>query len=245
MQENYLVKENKQIAKDTYRLLLVGNTKKIKKPGQFVNIKIPGFYLRRPISVSNWNEAELTLIYKILGEGTRKLAEVSVNTTLDVLSGLGNGFSLPKEKEKKVVLIGGGVGIPPLYGLAKFLLKNNYTPEVILGCNTKEELFLVEEFRALGLTVHLCTMDGSAGTKGVVTDVMRAQDLCDAYFYACGPMGMLKAIYALSTAAGEFSLEERMGCGFGACMGCSIETTKGAMRICKEGPVFQKEVLLW
>lgn len=240
----FTVKENMQIARDVYRMVLLGDTSSIRAPGQFINIKIPGFYLRRPISVCDWTDTEITIVYKVLGEGTAIMAEIAPDTQLDILTGLGNGFNAFRAKER-AVLIGGGVGIPPLYGLAKKLAERDIQIDVALGCNNKDDLFLIEEFEDLGVTVHIATMDGSIGMKGLITDLLAADKLTDTYYYACGPLGMLKAVHKLCSADGQLSLEERMGCGFGACMGCSIITTKGSKRVCKEGPVFVKEELLW
>ena len=234
-QSLFKVIENKQIAKNTYEMVLSGDTTNC-KPGQFVNIQIKGKYLRRPISVCNAENGKLTLIYKVVGSGTSEMATYT-NETLDVLHYLGNGYNLEKAGNSPV-LIGGGAGIPPLYMLAKELIKDGKEVQVILGFNSKEEIFYVEEFKALGAKVYVTTVDGSEGIKGFVTDALKEIDYT--YFYTCGPEPMLKAIFKASTTEGQMSFEERMGCGFGACMGCSCKTITGYKRICKDGPVLEK-----
>lgn len=231
---------NKQIAKNTYEMVLFGDTTNC-KPGQFVNIQIKGKYLRRPISVCNAENGKLTLIYKVVGSGTSEMATYT-NETLDVLYYLGNGYNLEKAGNSPV-LIGGGAGIPPLYMLAKELVKDGKEVQVILGFNSKEEIFYVEEFKALGAKVYVTTVDGSEGIKGFVTDALKEIDYT--YFYTCGPEPMLKAIFKASTTEGQMSFEERMGCGFGACMGCSCKTITGYKRICKDGPVLEKGEIIW
>ncbi len=239
----YKIVENVNIAKDVYKMVLEGDTKFITAAGQFINIQIEGFYLRRPISVCDYDEKTITIIYKIFGNGTDKLSTMKEGETLDILTGLGNGFNTNCDGEKPL-LIGGGVGVPPMYRLCKELIKNGKKPIVVFGFASKEDIFYEEEFKKLGVDVYVATVDGSYGTKGFVTDVING--LNDyTYYYACGPMGMLKAIYAGIGVDGQLSLEERMGCGFGACMGCSIQTKNGTKRVCKEGPVFKKEELLW
>lgn len=236
----FKVIENENIAKSVYRMVLEGNTEALTRPGQFINIHIDGFYLRRPISVCDYDKETITIIYKVVGKGTEKMALMGNGDTLDVLTGLGNGFDITKSGDKPL-LIGGGVGVPPLYKLAKELKGKDIT--VIIGFNTKEEVFYKEEFEKLGAKVFVTTADGSEGVKGFVTDAM---DKCDyTYIYTCGPEPMLKAIYEKSSTSGEFSFEERMGCGFGACMGCSCKTKYGNKRICKEGPVLVKEEIIW
>lgn len=231
---------NKQIAKNTYEMVLSGDTTNC-KPGQFVNIQIKGKYLRRPISVCNAENGKLTLIYKVVGSGTSEMATYT-NETLDVLHYLGNGYNLEKAGNSPV-LIGGGAGIPPLYMLAKELIKDGKEVQVILGFNSKEEIFYVDEFKALGAKVYVTTVDGSEGIKGFVTDALKEIDYT--YFYTCGPEPMLKAIFKASTTEGQMSFEERMGCGFGACMGCSCKTITGYKRICKDGPVLEKGEIIW
>ncbi|MBR3738676.1 MAG: dihydroorotate dehydrogenase electron transfer subunit [Eubacterium sp.] len=233
--------ENVNIAKDVYKMLLEGDTSKITAPGQFVNIRLEGKFLRRPISVCDCEENRLTLIYKVVGEGTEQMSRMQQGTTLDILTGLGNGYDI--SKSKKPLLIGGGVGVPPLYYLAKKLIENSQKPSVILGFNTAEEVFLEDEFRALGCEVFVSTVDGSRGIKGFVTDVMG--DIEYDYFYTCGPMPMFRAIEKTAKTSGQYSFEERMGCGFGACMGCSCKTKNGFKRICKDGPVLEREEILW
>ena len=243
-QTTLTVTENTRLADGIYRLRLAGDTSAITAPGQFVNLKLSGFFLRRPISVCDWSDGELTLIYKVLGHGTEAMTGMAPGTELDVLTGLGNGYDTAKAGNMPL-LIGGGAGVPPLYGLLRHLKKENPKCEakVILGFNTQDEIFYKEEFEALGAEVFLTTADGSAGTKGFVTDVMKA--LTYSYFYACGPEAMLKAIDAEAKTSGQLSFEERMGCGFGACMGCSCRTKYGNKRICKEGPVLEREEIIW
>ncbi len=233
--------ENKKIAKDVYKMKLEGDTSKITAPGQFVNIKLDGRFLRRPISVCDCEDNTLSLIYKVVGEGTEQMSEMQQGEELDILTGLGNGYDI--SKSKKPLLIGGGVGVPPLYLLAKKLIADSQKPTVILGFNTKDEVFLEDEFKALGCKTLVTTVDGSCGIKGFVTDAMSSVDYD--YFYTCGPMPMFKAIEAAAKTSGQFSFEERMGCGFGACMGCSCKTKNGYKRICKDGPVLEREEIVW
>lgn len=229
---------NTALTRDVYRMVLSGDTSAITAPGQFVEIALPGKFLRRPISVSDWGENSLTLIYKVVGHGTEQMAGLPAGTKLDILTGLGNGYDTAKSGDNPV-LVGGGVGVPPLYGLCKTLLRQGKHPRVVLGFNKASEIFLADEFRALGVEVSIATADGSVGTKGFVTDVLKV--LPYSYFYACGPMPMFKAMEHVVTTGGQYSMEERMGCGFGACMGCSIQTKSGAKRVCKDGPVFPRE----
>ncbi len=223
-------------------MTLLGDTSAITKRGQFVNIKIDGLFLRRPISVCDCEEGKLTLIYKVVGEGTKLLSTYKPQTKLDILTGLGNGYDTAPSGDEPL-LLGGGVGVPPLYGLCRELVAEGKKPTVILGFNGKEDVFFEEEFRALGARVIVTTADGSYGLRGFVTDAMA--DLSYTYFYTCGPEPMLKAVFAKTETQGQFSFEERMGCGFGACMGCSCKTVTGYKRICKEGPVLTKEEILW
>ena len=232
---------NKKIAKDVYKMELFGDVTAITAPGQFVNIKIDGLFLRRPISVCNCENNTLTLIYKVVGKGTEILANMQ-DGELDVLVGLGNGYDVSLSGDNPV-LLGGGVGVPPLYMLAKQLINNGKNVTVVLGFNTKDEIFYEKEFQQLGANVIVTTVDSSYGTKGFVTDAVKNLDY--SYFYTCGPEPMLKAIYKTMNTSGQFSFEERMGCGFGACMGCSCKTITGYKRICKEGPVLKKEEILW
>ena len=232
------ISSNQALTRDVYKMVLRGNTSGITNPGQFVEIALPGKFLRRPISVNDWDADSLTLIYKVVGQGTEQMAQLPVGTKLDVLTGLGNGYDTARSGDKPV-LVGGGVGVPPLYALCKKLLAEEKHPSVVLGFNKESEIFLKEEFEALGVPVSIATADGSVGTKGFVTDVLRGLDY--SYFYACGPMPMFRAMEQVVKTSGEYSFEERMGCGFGACMGCSIQTKSGAKRVCKDGPVFIRE----
>lgn len=233
---------NERIAKNTYKMLLSGNTED-GRPGQFVNIKIDGFFLRRPISVCDIEENTLTLIYKTVGAGTDKLSGTEKGEKLDILAFLGNGYDLSKSGEAPL-LIGGGVGVPPLFLLAKKLVKEGKKPTAILGFNSADEIFLKDEFEAIGVKTFIATADGSVGTRGFVTDVMKNTDIYT-YFYTCGPEPMLRAVYNESKTDGEFSFEERMGCGFGACVGCTCKTKYGNKRICRDGPVLSKEEIIW
>ena len=234
--------ENRKLAEGIYRLRLSGDTSEITAPGQFVNLKLDGCFLRRPISVCDWADGEMTLIYKVLGHGTEAMTAYPTGKKLDVLTGLGNGYDLTRCGDHPL-LIGGGVGIPPLYGLAKRLTAAGKHPSAVLGFNSISDSFYIEEFKALSLPVHAASVDGSIGIKGFVTDAMAG--LTYDYFYTCGPEAMLKAVYKATNTRGQFSFEERMGCGFGACMGCSCKTVTGYKRICKDGPVLRKEELLW
>ena len=237
----FTVISNKNIAKNTYECVLEGDISDITASGQFVNIKLDGFYLRRPISVCDADGGKLTLIYKVVGKGTQKMAEMTGGEKLLVLTGLGNGYDLSKSGDKPL-LIGGGAGVPPMYMLCKKLVAEGKKPSVILGFGAKDEVFYKEEFEKLGAKTYVTTVDGSEGVKGFVTDAM---DIDYTYFYTCGPEPMLKAIYDKSVTSGQFSFEERMGCGFGACMGCSCKTKYGNKRICKDGPVLVKEEIIW
>lgn len=239
-QGNYIVKENTRLTENVCRMVLEGDTAGI-RPGQFIEIKIDGFFLRRPISVCDADEQTVTIIYKTVGEGTKAMSLIKEGS-LDVLTQLGNGYDLSLSGDAPV-LIGGGVGVPPLYMTAKELIRQGKKVTVILGFNTEDEIFYEEEFRALGADVYVTTVDGSYGIKGFVTEALKQAEYT--YFYTCGPLPMLKSVYMNTVTEGQFSLEERMGCGFGACMGCSIETKDGKKRICKEGPVFRKEELAW
>ena len=233
---------NKEIAKNTYECVLAGDISDITAPGQFVNVKLDGFYLRRPISVCDAEDGKLTLIYKTVGEGTAKMAKTEPGAEWLTLTGLGNGYDTSVSGEKPL-LIGGGAGVPPMYMLCKKLISEGKAPIVILGFNTECEVFYKEEFEALGAKVIIATADGSVGVRGFVTDAMAGLDYT--YFYTCGPEPMLKAIYNASKSSGQFSFEERMGCGFGACMGCSCKTKYGNKRICRDGPVLVKEEIIW
>lgn len=242
IQAIYRIKSNERLTETVYKMVLEGDTSSFTKPGQFINIKIDGFYLRRPISVCDWEDGLLTIVYKVVGKGTEVMCQLGSGTHLDCLVGLGNGFA-PENAGDSPLLIGGGVGIPPLYGLCKALIKQGVKPTVILGFNTKNEIFLEDDFKALGAEVHVTTVDGSYGVKGFVTDAMKT--LSYSYFYTCGPMPMFLAIENAAKTSGQYSFEERMGCGFGACMGCSCKTKYGNKRICKDGPVLEREEIIW
>ena len=233
--------ENVALTDSIMRMQLRGDTSDVTSSGQFINIKLDGLYLRRPISVCDCVDDVITIIYKVVGKGTEQMRSMQ-GGTLDVLTGLGNGYDTPASGDRPL-LLGGGVGVPPLYMLAKKLIAEGKTVSVILGFNTKAEVFYEEEFRALGADVTVTTVDGSYGVQGFVTDAMRGMDYT--YFYTCGPEPMLKAIYNTSVTSGQLSFEERMGCGFGACMGCSCKTLYGNKRICKDGPVLTKEEIIW
>lgn len=235
---------NRALTPLIYEMRLKGDTSAITRPGQFVELSIEGLFLRRPISVCNYDEGELTLVYKVVGKGTAEMAAMQVGRKVDVLTGLGNGFNADAECQR-ALLVGGGVGVPPLYRLARELLAKGREVTVVLGFNTAAELFYEEEFKALGVNLVVATVDGSKGVKGFVTDAIRESGVTFDYFYSCGPLPMLKALSQSVATDGELSLEERMGCGFGICMGCSIQTASGAKRVCKEGPVFKKEEILW
>ena len=238
-QRLFEIKSNEQIAKNVYRMQLAGDTAGI-LPGQFVNIRVAGQFLRRPISVCNIEEGVLTIIYKVVGVGTEAMSHLPIGTQLDVLTILGNGYDLMKAGDQPL-LVGGGVGVPPMYMLARQLREMGKEVKVILGFNTQDEVFYEEEFRALGCDVTVTTVDGSHGVKGFVTNAMDGQQ---SYYYTCGPLPMIKALINTLGTKGEVSMEERMGCGFGACMGCTIQTTQGPKRVCKEGPVFAASELL-
>ncbi len=234
------VADNRLIARDVWELTLLGDTSSIRHPGQFVDIRLHGLFLRRPISVCTWDEQSMRLIYKVVGKGTASLSQCIKGDRLDMLTGLGNGFSIEPARKKRIALIGGGVGVPPLYGLMQKLQGEDV--HCVLGFNTADDVFYVKEFEALGARVTVTTMDGSHGMKGVVTDVLKQINYD--YYFACGPEPMLGAVHRLG-GEGQLSFEARMGCGFGACMGCSCKTIAGSKRICLEGPVMESgEVVL-
>ena len=237
----FKVIENIPLNKNVYKMTLSGDVSEITASGQFVNIQLDGFYLRRPISVCDYSDGTLTLIYKVVGGGTEYMSKLGSGAELDILTGLGNGYDTSPSGEKPL-LLGGGVGVPPLYNLAKKLIEEGKSVSVVLGFNTKDEVFYEDEFRTLGASVTVATADGSYGVKGFVTDAMPENYT---YFYTCGPEPMLKAVYKAAKTSGQMSFEERMGCGFGACMGCSCKTLTGYKRICKDGPVMKKEEILW
>lgn len=232
---------NEKLTDNVFKMVLVGDTSDITACGQFINIQLDGLYLRRPISVCDCDDTSVTIIYKVVGKGTEQMSEMTAGETLDVLTGLGNGYDLSLSGDRPV-LLGGGVGVPPLYMLAKELKKQGKDVSVILGFNTASEVFYEDEFKALGCDVTVTTVDGTHGVKGFVTNAYPENYT---YFYTCGPEPMLKAIYKTAVTSGQMSFEERMGCGFGACMGCSCKTIAGYKRICKDGPVMLKEEILW
>ena len=241
-QSIFEVKANIKIAENTYKMVLGGDCSGITAAGQFVNIKLDGFFLRRPISVCDYDDNELTLIYKVVGKGTEYMAELGAGEKLDILTGLGNGYDLSKSGNEPV-LIGGGAGVPPMYNLCRKLVAEGKKPQVILGFNKENEVFFENGFKALGAEVTVTTADGSYGMKGFVTDALK--NMKYTYIYSCGPEPMLKAIYNTAETSGQLSFEERMGCGFGACMGCSCATKYGNKRICKDGPVLEMEEIIW
>ena len=240
-QSIFEILSNTALTDSVYKMVLSGDTSAITNCGQFVNIQLSGMFLRRPISVCDYDDKTLTIVYKVVGKGTEAMSAMKAGTKLDILTGLGNGYDLSLAGDKPV-LLGGGVGVPPMYNLAKKLIAMGKEVKVILGFNVKSEIFYEEEFKALGCDVTVTTVDGSYGVKGFVTDALPENYT---YFYTCGPEPMLKAVYRASKTSGQMSFEERMGCGFGACMGCSCKTLTGYKRICKEGPVMKKEEILW
>ncbi len=237
----FTVAANEPAAPGTYRMLLNGDTGAITRPGQFVNIRLDGFFLRRPISVSDWDDGLLCIIYKVVGRGTAYMSSLLPGARLDILTGLGNGFDVSKSGSSPL-LVGGGAGVAPMYALARVLLSRGTAVHMIAGFNTAGEIYLKDEFEALGAELTITTADGSFGRKGFATDAM---DCRHSYVYACGPEPMLKAVCNASAADGQYSFEERMGCGFGACMGCTCKTKYGSKRICKDGPVLEKEEIVW
>ena len=241
-QSIFTIKENRALTDLVWLMRLEGDTSDVTAAGQFVNIQLDGLYLRRPISVFDCEEGLLSIIYKVVGKGTEQMTTLPVGTELDILTGLGNGYDLAKVGEKPV-LVGGGVGVPPMYYLAKKLIAAGKKPEIVVGFNTASEIFGVEFFEALGLNVTVTTVDGSRGIKGFVTNALETLDYD--YICTCGPEPMLKALYRATECSGQYSFEERMGCGFGACMGCSCKTVTGYKRICKDGPILEKEEILW
>ena len=240
----YTILSNEPLTPAVYRMVLEGDTQYITRSGQFINIELEGKFLRRPISVSDYDQKSITIIYKVVGRGTEQMKGMVAGQKLDILTGLGNGF-YTENSGARPLLVGGGVGVPPMYNLCKRLLSEGKRPMVIIGFNTKEEVFYYEEFKALGVEVYCSTADGSFGTKGFVTDVIRGEGLEFDYLYTCGPLPMLKALYDATAVDGEYSFEERMGCGFGACMGCTCKTKYGNKRICKDGPVLKRDEIIW
>lgn len=241
MQGIYTIDSNRPLTVDVYEMRLIGDTSAVAAPGQFINIRLNGLFLRRPVSICDWDGSGLTIIYKVVGKGTTVLAGMRPGQQLDALCGLGNGFDVAKCGLKTLV-VGGGVGVPPMFGLAKTLCNAGKKPVAVLGFNKKEEIFYEAEFQALGVETIVTTVDGSYGRKGFVTDTFPAEY---DFFCACGPLPMLKAVYSTSVTSGLMSFEERMGCGFGACMGCTCKTKYGNKRICKDGPVLVKEEIIW
>ena len=241
-QQMVTIRSNEALTDQVWRMVVAADTSAITAPGQFVNLQLDGLYLRRPISICDWDENSITLVYKIVGEGTQKMSTLLPGAELDVLVGLGNGYDTGKSGDTPL-LIGGGVGVPPMYGLCKKLVAEGKHPTVILGFNTASEIFYAQEFAALGVRVLVATADGSYGIRGFVTDAMA--DVEYTYFFTCGPMPMFRAVNAAAKTSGQFSFEERMGCGFGACMGCSCKTKYGNKRICRDGPVLEKEEIIW
>ena len=240
-QQILTITENVPVTRSVYRMTLRGESLEVQRPGGFVNIRLEGLFLRRPISVFDSEEGRLTILYKVVGRGTERMAGLPAGEKLDVLTGLGNGYDLSKAGDAPL-LLGGGVGVPPLYLLAKMLRAEGKNVTAVLGFNTAEEVFGREDFEALGCAVTVTTADGSLGVKGFVTDALPESY---SYFYTCGPEPMLRAVYRATKTSGQFSFEERMGCGFGACMGCSCRTITGNKRICREGPVLEKEEIIW
>lgn len=240
----YTVVDNRWIGTNTMMMILEGATERFSAPGQFINIAVPGFTLRRPISVCDIEGDYITIVYDVVGHGTEALSEMEAGRKLDILPALGNGFDMSKCGERPV-LLGGGVGCPPIYSLAKNLLSIDVLPTVVLGFNTDERMIMIEQFENLDIPFYVATVDGSYGTQGFVTDVIAREALNPDYFYACGPLPMLRALCTQLDIPGQVSLEARMACGFGVCMCCSLETRRGPKRICKDGPVFDKEDLIW
>lgn len=239
----FTLEHTEQLTADTYELVLSGDTSAITRPGQFVNIELPGKFLRRPISICSWTDGTLLLLVRVMGEGSKQLVRCVPGTELDVLAGLGNGFDWEMHG-KKPILIGGGIGLAPLYGLALRLIAAGIIPTVAMGFRTGKDAFYVPEFSALGCQIFVATEDGSLGTRGYVTDLISRTD-CD-YGFVCGPTPMLQAVHTLpQLTGGQFSFEARMGCGFGACMGCTVPVVGGTKRICKDGPILYKEEILW
>ena len=238
----FRITSNEKIARDIFKMTIAGDTSAITAPGQFVNIKLDGFFLRRPISVCDCVGENLTLIYKTVGNGTERMSRMAAGESLDLLTGLGNGYNT-KASGGNPLLVGGGVGVPPMYMLCKKLVAEGKKVTVVLGFNSKDDVFYEDEFRALGADVHIATADGTYGIKGFVTDVIK--NLQYTFFYTCGPEPMFRAMHKMMKTPGQYSFEERMGCGFGACMGCSCKTLTGNKRICKEGPVMESEEIIW
>lgn len=244
-QDIFKVITNEALTSSVYKMVLEGDTRYITAPGQFVNIRLDGRFLRRPISVCDWKEGSLTIIYKVVGDGTRQMSAMRAGDELDLLTGLGNGFDTSVPRMRHPLLVGGGVGVPPMYALAKKLIAEGCRSTMIMGFNTADEVFYYEEFKALGIDVFVTTVDGTGGIKGFVTDAMEQCGILYDYYYCCGPEPMLRALHKGALTGGQLSFEERMGCGFGACMGCTCKTIAGYKRICKDGPVMLKEDIVF
>ena len=242
LQSLFEIKSNVKIARDVYKMILAGDTSHITAPGQFINIKIDGKFLRRPISVCDYDNNTVTIIYKVVGEGTELLSSYENGKKLDILTGLGNGYDTSKSGDTPL-LIGGGVGVPPMFNLAKKLIAEGKKVSVVLGFNSSADVFYEDEFKNIGASVTVTTADGTQGLRGFVTDAMANLDY--SYFYTCGPEVMFRAIEKIAKTSGQYSFEERMGCGFGACLGCSCKTYYGNKRICKDGPVLEREEIIW
>ena len=240
----YKIASNEPLTPAVYRMVLEGDTQYITRSGQFINIELEGKFLRRPISVADYDATSITIIYKVVGSGTEQMKGLKGGAELDILTGLGNGFDTDNASTKPL-LVGGGVGVPPMYNLCKRLIAEGKQPRVIIGFNTASEVFYLEEFRVLGVEVYCATADGTMGDKGFVTDVIRQRAVEFDYLYTCGPLPMLKALYDATEVDGQYSFEERMGCGFGACMGCTCKTKYGNKRICKDGPILKREEIIW
>jgi 2-polyprenylphenol hydroxylase and related flavodoxin oxidoreductases len=233
------IASNVSVARDVFRMELSGDTRSISASGQFVNVELTGRFLRRPFSICDWDNGKVKLLYKIVGEGTEQLSHMTAGARLNLLIGLGNGFDASQGGDTPT-LVGGGLGAVPLPALAKALLRRGAQPRAYLGFASAEDVVLMHELQTLGVETHVATVDGSAGHRGFITDLLPE----GAYVFACGPEPMLRAVYQ-KAASGQFSFESRMGCGFGACMGCTCETNFGNKRICKDGPVLWKEEILW
>ena len=241
LKARFRISENNSIAVNTFKMVLSGGSN---VDGEFIHIAVPGFFLRRPLSICDYEDGRLTIVYKVVGEGTKVLSEMPVGTELEILTGLGRGFDAEACREK-ALLIGGGLGVPPLLLLAKRLKAQGKKVTAVLGFNKADEIILAREFESVCDTVAISTVDGSVDVKGFVTDAIAALQPEFDYFYTCGPMVMMKVVCQALEGPGEASLEERMGCGAGFCYGCSIQTKNGPLRVCKDGPVFRKEELIW
>jgi dihydroorotate dehydrogenase electron transfer subunit len=238
----FTVADNRPLSRRLSRLRLNGDSSAIAGPGQFVSLSLPGFFLRRPFSVCDWDASGFSIVYEQVGKGTEAMLSLTPGDTLDVLTGLGNGFDL-RRAGNAPLLVGGGSGVSPMLGLTRRLLSEGRTPHVILGFSGREDVALLEDFRLIGVCPTVTTLDGSFGLRGFVTDAL--DDLEPSFFYACGPEAMLRAVSERCACDGQLSFDARMGCGFGACMGCTRPTRSGPKRVCKDGPVFDKGEILW